>query len=88
MNFLYLESLHKIFKGKEMSERMYHIIFINENKMEKSYQTRFPMTHDQCMTMISKMSPKKHGRYQVEESKNMDVSPVGSFPCPEYVVVT
>lgn len=38
-----------------MSEKLYHIVQINEKTGSKVYMTDYPMNHKNCCTMLSKM---------------------------------
>jgi hypothetical protein len=50
------------------TERMYHIIALNERTGRKYYLTGYPMNHHDCCVMKSKQSNRvKHVRIQLEE---------------------
>lgn len=50
-----------------MSERLYHIVAINEQTGSKVYMTRYPMPHNECCIMKSKITKYKWRRIQLEE---------------------
>ena len=49
--------------------RLYHIVAINERTGRRERQTSYPMDHQHCMTMKSKMTPHRDVRIQLEELK-------------------
>jgi hypothetical protein len=52
----------------QATERLYYVVVINEQTGNKTYMTTKPFTHQQAMTIISKISSHKGRRVQVEES--------------------
>jgi len=52
------------------TERLYHVVAINQNTRSKIYMTARPCTHQQAMTIISKISTIfKWRRIQVEDAQ-------------------
>lgn len=49
------------------TERLYHLVAINEKTGEKVYLTRYPDTHKACCTMKSKFSYHPARRIQLEQ---------------------
>lgn len=47
--------------------RLYHIVCLIRQPPTKTYMTRFPMSHDQCMVMLPKLGRHPTGVYMVEE---------------------
>lgn len=50
-----------------MKERLYHIVAINERTGAKVYCTRYPTNHKDSCVMLSKFTPHKGIRCQLEE---------------------
>jgi hypothetical protein len=50
-----------------MKTRMYHLVAKNNKTDEKTYLTRYPMTHEECCVMKSKFSHHPLRRIELEE---------------------
>ena len=47
--------------------RMYHLVSIRMDNGLKTYLTKYPITHKECMVMKSKLTDYSFRRIQVEE---------------------
>jgi hypothetical protein len=50
-----------------MKQRMYHVVAINEKSGKKVVVTGYPMTHQECCILLSKLTPHPARRLQLEE---------------------
>ena len=48
--------------------KLYHIVAINERTGAKVYMTGYPMNHEQCCTMMKRISYHPARRIQLEEA--------------------
>jgi len=53
---------------ERIPERRYHVVAINERTGRKDYLTATPDTHAACCTILSKQTPHKDVRKQLEEA--------------------
>ena len=61
----------------QSSERLYHLIAVNDRTKRRECLTAHPDTHANCMTMKGRFSPHKDVRIMVEEHASV-ASPVRS----------
>lgn len=64
-------------KQLQSNARLYHVVVINEKTKGKAYLTAYPVTHAEGITVLSKCTPRKQSRYQLEETRSQSVSPTG-----------
>lgn len=59
---------HPYRKGDAMTERLYHIIAINERTGRRVTMTGYPMNHHDCCTMMRKITRYPWRRLLLEET--------------------
>jgi hypothetical protein len=76
-------------RAAESSDRLYHVVAINERTKKKEYLTKTPVTHQEGVTMMGKFTPHRDVRIQLEpvNASTRREAPVGRHAVRDYEAI-